>query len=94
MSELPSISIQLDTDGILHLKGELDSNNLSQLWHSDVVDGKLHVNAIEVSKLIRVDSSGLALLVYISINNGCKLVNINSQLKTLIELYDLQPVVM
>lgn len=77
---------------VLYLKGELDAYSLNEIWTSQ----STHLNgskSIDVAQLTRVDSSGLATLVYFCIKYKAKLTGINPQLQTLIELYDLQPVI-
>ncbi|OCG01425.1 STAS domain-containing protein [Gilliamella sp. wkB112] len=76
---------------ILYLKGELDVHSLNEIWTTQ----KSLFNstkAIDVAQLTRVDSAGLATLVYFCIKYQLQLAGINPQLQTLIALYDLQPV--
>lgn len=87
---MQAITIQKQAD-ILHLSGVLNCATLKQLWHNKH-DLLSNVNSIDVSSLTRVDSSGLALLTYFCIQNNVKLIAINQQLKTLIDLYDLDAV--
>ncbi len=76
----------------LNLMGELDVHSLNDLWRTQ--DTLLsNVNHIDVSRVTRVDSSGLATLVYFCNQYNLKLIGISSQLQTLIELYDLQTVI-
>ncbi|MCX8583982.1 MULTISPECIES: STAS domain-containing protein [unclassified Gilliamella] len=76
----------------LNLIGELDFHSLNDLWIAQ--DTLLsNVSHIDVSKVTRVDSSGLATLVYFCNQYNVKLTGISPQLQTLIELYDLQTVI-
>ena len=77
---------------VLHLIGELDAHSLNDLW-SKPNSLFIGTDSIDVAQLSRVDSSGLATLVYFCIKYGTKLIGINPQLQTLIALYDLQPVI-
>ncbi|MWP50080.1 MULTISPECIES: STAS domain-containing protein [unclassified Gilliamella] len=76
---------------ILSLQGELDVHSLNDLWsiQNTILNG---VKYIDVAQLTRVDSSGLATLIYFYNKYHVKLKGINPQLQTLITLYDLQPV--
>lgn len=76
---------------ILYLKGELDIHLLDDLWsaQNSMLNGVKYIN---VGQLTRVDSSGLAILVYFCNKYYVKLKNINPQLQTLITLYDLHSV--
>ncbi|MCX8726731.1 STAS domain-containing protein [Gilliamella sp. B2838] len=78
---------------VLYLKGELDAHSLNEIWSTQhsILNG---VTTIDVAQLTRVDSSGLATLVYFCTKYQTKLMGINPQLQTLIALYDLQPVIM
>ena len=76
----------------LNLMGELDTHSLNNLWVSqDTLFSD--VTHIDVAKVTRVDSSGLATLVYFCNQYNLKLTGISPQLQTLIELYDLQTVI-
>ncbi|WP_085248653.1 STAS domain-containing protein [Gilliamella mensalis] len=77
---------------VLCLLGELDIYSLNDLWstQSSLLNG---VKSIDVEQLTRVDSSGLATLIYFCNKYDVKLKGINPQLQTLITLYDLQPVI-
>ncbi|MDF7666455.1 phospholipid ABC transporter substrate-binding protein [Orbaceae bacterium ESL0727] len=77
----------------LYLIGELDTNSLNTIWRKQP-DLLSAVTSVDVSKLVRVDSAGLALLVYFCNAYNVKLQGINPQLQKLIELYDLEPVIM
>lgn len=79
-------------DKILYLNGVLDCHTLDSIWQQkqQLLDT---IKAIDVSKVTRVDSSGLALLTYCCIEQNAKLIAINPQLETLIELYDLDAIV-
>ncbi|OCG06648.1 hypothetical protein A9G13_10335 [Gilliamella sp. wkB178] len=76
---------------VLYLKGELDAHSLNEIWatQKSLFNG---TKSIDVAQLTRVDSSGLATLVYFCIKYQLQLTGINPQLQTLIALYDLQPV--
>ncbi|WP_392560933.1 hypothetical protein RHO12_06950 [Orbus sturtevantii] len=89
---LTSISVQKQAS-TLYLEGVLDCNSLAQIWsqHSQLLTD---IHNIDVAQLNRVDSSGLALLTYLCIKYQTKLTGISLQLKTLIELYDLDPVIL
>lgn len=78
---------------ILYLKGELDAHSLSNIWSIQNTLLK-EVKKIDVAQLIRVDSSGLATLVYFCNKYNVTLDSVNPQLLTLIALYDLQPVIL
>ena len=78
---------------ILYLKGELDAHSLSDIWSIKNTLLK-EVKKIDVAQLIRVDSSGLATLVYFCNKYNVTLDSVNPQLLTLIALYDLQPVIL
>ena len=72
--------------------GELDVHSLNDLWKAQ--DTLLsNVTHIDVANVTRVDSSGLATLVYFCNQYDLKLTGISPQLQTLIELYDLQTVI-
>ncbi|SCB77125.1 phospholipid transport system transporter-binding protein [Gilliamella bombicola] len=77
---------------ILCLQGELDVHSLNDLWSTQdsILNG---IKCIDVEQLTRVDSSGLATLIYFCNKYHVKLKGINPQLQTLITLYDLQPVI-
>lgn len=77
---------------ILYLKGELDAHSLNDVWSIQNTLLK-DVKKIDVAQLIRVDSSGLATLVYFCNKYSVTLDGVNPQLQTLIVLYDLQPVI-
>ncbi|QYN43794.1 MULTISPECIES: hypothetical protein [unclassified Gilliamella] len=77
---------------ILYLKGELDAHSLNDVWSIQNTLLK-DVKKIDVAQLIRVDSSGLATLVYFCNKYSVTLDSVNPQLQTLIALYDLQPVI-
>lgn len=78
---------------ILYLKGELDAHSLNDIW--SIQNTLLNeVKKIDVAQLIRVDSSGLATLVYFCNKYNVTLDSVNPQLLTLIALYDLQPVIL
>jgi len=87
-----SISMQKQ-ENTLYLDGILDCNTLVQVWsqHSHLLT---NINNIDVANLNRVDSSGLALLTYLCIKYNTKLTSASLQLKMLIELYDLAPVIL
>ncbi|WP_392552704.1 hypothetical protein RHO13_04895 [Orbus wheelerorum] len=89
---LTSISIEKQAR-TLYLDGILDCNTLAQIWsqHSKLLT---NIDNIDVAKLNRVDSSGLALLTYLCIKYNTKLTGVSLQLTTLIELYDLDPVIL
>ncbi|WP_294882628.1 STAS domain-containing protein [uncultured Gilliamella sp.] len=76
----------------LNLIGELDAHSLNDLWsiQNTLLNG---VTDINVTLVTRVDSSGLATLVYFCNQYNIKLTGISPQLQTLIELYDLQTVI-
>lgn len=76
----------------LYLAGELDVNSLHDIWQKQQTL-LAAVACIDVSKLVRVDSAGLALLVYFCNQYKVKLAGISPQLQKLIELYDLEPVI-
>lgn len=78
---------------ILYLKGELDAHSLNDIWSIQNTLLK-EVKKIDVAQLIRVDSSGLATLVYFCNKYNVTLDSVNPQLLTLIALYDLQPVIL
>lgn len=87
MSQIKS-EIQQD---VLYLMGELDAYSLNEIWGTQSSLFNC-AKSIDVSQLTRVDSSGLAALVYFCIKYQVQLTGINPQLQTLISLYDLQPV--
>jgi phospholipid transport system transporter-binding protein len=76
---------------VLCLQGELDVHSLNDLWSTQntILNS---VKYIDVGQLTRVDSAGLATLIYFCNQYDVKLKGINPQLQTLITLYDLQPV--
>ena len=76
----------------LNLMGELDVHSLNDLWtaQNTLLSNVTH---IDVANVTRVDSSGLATLVYFCNQYDLKLTGISPQLQTLIELYDLQTVI-
>lgn len=75
----------------LCLTGILDCSTLNQVWsqHKHLLANIIH---IDVAKLSRVDSAGLALLTYLCIEYNTQLTGVSSQLSTLIELYDLNSI--
>ncbi|OCG10132.1 hypothetical protein A9G24_10960 [Gilliamella sp. App6-5] len=77
---------------VLCLQGELDVHSLNDLWSTQntILNS---VKYIDVGQLTRVDSVGLATLIYFCNQYDVKLKGINPQLQTLITLYDLQPVI-
>lgn len=84
--------LQIETDQQqqgLCLKGELDAHTLHTIW-SQQKDLLTLVKRIDVTDLVRVDSSGLALLVYFCHQYRVKLIGVSAQLQALIELYDLK----
>lgn len=76
----------------LYLKGILDRRNLELVWSQ--YQQYVHIDQIDVSGLIRVDSAGLALLVHLCLAYNAILSGVTPQLQTLIELYELEPVVL
>jgi phospholipid transport system transporter-binding protein len=76
----------------LNLIGELDAHSLNDLWSTQHTL-LINVTHIDVAKVTRVDSPGLATLVYFCNQYNVKLTGISPQLQTLIELYDLQTVI-
>lgn len=89
-----STSLTMQTQAsTLCLEGILDCNTLALVWsqHAHLLANIKH---IDVAKLCRVDSSGLALLTYLCITYGIQLTGVSSQLSTLIELYDLDSVIL
>jgi phospholipid transport system transporter-binding protein len=77
---------------VLYLKGVLDRDTLNQVWQqgSSLLD---MISNIDVTELTRVDSAGLALLVNYCLNFNLQLIGINAQLRTLIQLYNLEKVI-
>lgn len=78
---------------VLHLSGELNSENLLPLWElrKEVVTG---ITLFDLSGLVRVDTAGLALLIYLIAQakqqgNEVVLYQISENLQTLIQLYNL-----
>lgn len=83
--------------GQLRLIGELERETLLPLWQQREAVME-HVDNIDVSKLQRVDTGGLALLVLlqqIAIQNGRKprFTGITDKLNSLIALYNLQKII-
>lgn len=76
----------------LDLEGVLDRNTLNSMWDKRD-EWSSSIMVINVAKLTRVDSAGLALLVYACTMLNIKLSGISSQLQTLIKLYNLQSVI-
>lgn len=80
-------------DDILALAGELDQDVLNPLWEErvGVMQG---VTCIDLSKVSRVDTGGLALLLHL-INlakqqgNSVRLQGVNDKVYTLAKLYNL-----
>lgn len=79
-------------DDVLYLKGVLDRSTLNQIWQQDSTLFDTIAN-IDVTELTRVDSAGLALLVNYCLNFNLQLIGINTQLRTLIQLYNLEKVI-
>lgn len=77
----------------LYLKGILTSDTINAIWGTDAQQ-LANIDYINVSQLDRVDSSGLALMVYFCIKYEIKLIKPTPQLKSLIDLYDLTTVVL
>ncbi|WP_392558335.1 hypothetical protein [Orbus mooreae] len=75
----------------LYLIGILDNHTLERVWLQ--YSHFSHIDLIDVSALTRVDSSGLALLTYLCLKYDAVLRGATPQLRTLVELYDLEPVV-
>ncbi|XKM13818.1 hypothetical protein RCS94_01250 [Orbaceae bacterium ac157xtp] len=89
---ITKVQFQVDNN-VLYLQGILDNHSLNSVWQQQ--DTKyFNIKHIDTSQLSRVDSSGLALLTYLCIKYQVKLVSVNQQLKTLIELYDLDNIVL
>lgn len=87
--------LQIETDNQqnqVYLKGELSVNSLNDLW-SKRQSLFSSIKRVNLAELVRVDSCGLATLVYFCNQYGIKVEGINPQLQTLIELYDLQSVI-
>lgn len=76
----------------LFLNGVLDRQTLDQVWKQRQVLFK-DISDVDVSALSRVDSAGLALLVYCSLQFHLKLIGVSEQLTTLIKLYNLGKVI-
>ncbi|MBT0719762.1 lipid asymmetry maintenance protein MlaB [Rosenbergiella collisarenosi] len=82
-------------EGVLSLQGELVHNSLSELWQQrrQALSG---VKIIDVSRLSRVDSAGLALLVHFSTSSADQevvaLQGVIPALHSLIMLYNLSDV--
>ncbi|RKS84700.1 phospholipid transport system transporter-binding protein [Orbus hercynius] len=89
MSTMITIEKQGST---LHFAGILDCHSLGSVWSRYAQFA--NIDSINVAKLTRVDSAGLALLTYLCIGYQATLVDVTLQLKTLTELYDLEPVVL
>lgn len=79
-------------DNTLYLEGVLDRDTLNFMW-GERAQWEHSIVVINVSKLTRVDSAGLALLVYACTMFSISLSGISTQLETLIKLYNLQSVI-
>jgi phospholipid transport system transporter-binding protein len=84
-------------DNMLTLSGDLDRETLMPLWENrqTLLAGKQYVN---VAKVDRVDSAGLALLLHLcgeSQQQGkiLSLRGVSDRLRTLIQLYNLQGII-
>lgn len=86
---MSGITIQKQ-DNILHLSGILDCRSLNQLWQKTELF--TNIEKINVAKLTRVDSAGLALLTYFCIEQNLKLIDLNKRISMLITLYDLDEI--
>ncbi|WP_392565946.1 hypothetical protein RHO15_10375 [Utexia brackfieldae] len=77
---------------ILLLNGILDRQTVALIWGQRIALFK-QISAVNVASLSRVDSAGLALLVYCCLHFKLKLVGVSEQLNTLIKLYNLEKVI-
>lgn len=91
-------SLSWSTDSsLLCLTGELERETLRPLWQQR--ETLMHqVETIDVSRLDRVDSAGLALLVHlrqIALKSGKapRFIGIPDKLRSLIALYNLQDII-
>lgn len=75
-----------------HLQGALEQTSLLSFWKANQQWDR-DVKVIDVTNLTRVDSAGLALLVYYITHFGVKLQGMTANLLTLIKLYHLEKVV-
>ena len=94
MADLLSWQVEAKT---LHLRGELDRETLLGLWQQRET-AMQQIEVIDVSRLQRVDSAGLALLVHlrqIAQQQGATPVfsGITDKLHSLITLYNLQQII-
>ena len=94
MADLLSWQVESHT---LYLQGELDRETLIGLWQQRET-AMQNVAVIDVSRLQRVDSAGLALLVHlrqIAQQQGTNPVfsGITDKLRSLITLYNLQQII-
>lgn len=87
---MSGITIQKQ-DNILHLSGILDCRSLNQLWQKKT-ELFTNIERVNVAKLTRVDSAGLALLTYFCIEQNLKLTDLNKRISMLITLYDLDEI--
>lgn len=82
---------------VLHLSGELNHETLADLWQQREVVMQ-DIKVINVSALQRVDSAGLALLIYLQQQPGRDgslpyLKGVSNKLLSLITLYNLQGII-
>lgn len=78
-------------ENIGYLVGVLDCQTLAPLWQQRR-DFFSEINRLDLTQLERVDSAGLALLTCCCLPAQITLTGITQQLKTLINLYDLETV--
>lgn len=82
---------------VCHLRGELNRDTLGTLWSQcDKIFNQIEY--IELSLLKRIDSTGLALLVYLSgkaakLNKTLYFSGMSQQLRSLIKLYHLEQII-
>jgi ABC-type transporter Mla MlaB component len=79
-----------DTGDCLYLNGELTFASVPQLMHSLAPDKLQKLDSVDVSLLSKADSAGVACLLWIRNlipdTQPLKLLNVSSQLKSLIEI--------
>lgn len=77
-------------DQRLELAGDLTYDTLNQLWQASFNFNQLKI--IELSKVNKLDSAGLALLIHWRVCHAVALVGMDAKMNLLIELYDLNDV--
>lgn len=85
-------------DGVMALSGDLNRETLMPLWDARQTFIPPEVHTLDVAGLARVDSPGLAMLVYLldatsTRKRAIVLVGLTEKLSSLMALYNLQQII-